>query len=311
VDATPLTLPLCWRACGGLDYYAIIPDKVMKNAFCLAGSLMMMALATRLPAQTADVPVSAVPFLAAPTNTMLVLSNATGEVRVLDTRGLVLEANMAYLPRVQLTDLSEAELRALLETKTAYATLTTFASLHETNGSGPVFEKQLEQAWHQGKSLAEKIQTRLEILADLREYNINVALLPGSMAAASDYEAYASHENDRLTNRAATTAIAAEQVELTEQERAAGSPDPNETVHQAHDVYHETKDRLDRANDRAMLANGAAAAANQQVEAYLAKCAAISARLGTHAISGPAYPPFFPIPPLTMKAEVDAERVAH
>jgi hypothetical protein len=279
----------------------------MKNAFCLAGSLMMMALATRLPGQTADAPAPAVHSLAAPTNTMLVLSNTAGEVRVLDTRGLVLEANLAYLPRIQLTDLSEAELRALLETKTAYATLTTFASLHETNGQCPVFEKQLAQTWHQGKSLAEKIQTRLAILADLREYNINVALLPGSMAAASQYEAYASHENDRLTNRAATTAMAAEQVQLTEQERAAGSPDPNETVHQAHDVYHETKDRLDRA----MLANGAAAAANQQVETYLAKCAAISARLGTHGISVPAYPPFFPIPPLTMKAEVDAERMAH
>jgi hypothetical protein len=282
----------------------------MKKVFSLLWSLMVMALATRLSAQSAATNIPAVP-LDAPTNTTLVLSNATGEVRVLDSKGLVLESNFAYLPRIQLADLSPAELQALLETKTAYDTLTTFESLHGTNGQGVALENQLDQVWRQGKSLAEKIQTRLEILEDLREYNINVALLPGSVAAASQYEVHASEVNDRLTNHEATVAVAASTLEQTRDERAAGTPDPDESVHQARDIYRESEQRLERANNRAMIVNGQAVAADQQVQGYLAKCAAISARLATHGINVPAAPPFSPIPPLTMKAEVDAERTAN
>ena len=65
------------------------------------------------------------------------------------------------------------------------------------------------------------------------------------------------------------------------------------------------------ANDRAMIANGQTAAADQQVTDHLAKCAALSTRLAGHGINVPSAPPFYAIPPLTMKAEVDAERTAN
>ena len=271
---------------------------------------MIMALATRVHGQSADTSIPARGSLDRPTSSILVLSNVTGEVRVLDSKGLVLEKNLVYLPRIQLSALSPAQLEALLETKTAYSTLTDFESAHGTNGQGADLEIQVQHSWRQGKSLAERIQTRLEILEDLREYNINLALLPASMAAASQYEVHANAVDNRLTNPVANVAVAAAHVEQTEQDRAAGAPNANEAVHQAEAVYQDTADRLDRANDRAMIANGQAVGANQQVEVYLAKCAEISARLGSHGINVPAAPPFSPIPPLTMSSEVDEARTA-
>ena len=44
---------------------------------------------------------------------------------------------------------------------------------------------------------------------------------------------------------------------------------------------------------------------------YENKCAEISARLAARGISVPHSPPFYPIPPLSMRSEVDAERAAN
>ena len=247
----------------------------------------------------------------APTSDFLALSHASGEVRVLDAKGLLLESKQVYLPRIQLLDLSTAELEALLETKTAYAALTVYGSLHWTNAQSAVIENQLQQVWRQGGSLAERMQTRLEIMADVREYNYNLVFLPGSMAAANQYDAQAAAVHDQVTNRAAIVVTAASQVDIAEQERAYGVADARLAERQARETYQEMADRLELANNRAIIANGLAANANQQVTDYLANCTAISARLASHGIIVPAVPPFYPIPPLTMQPEVNAERVAN
>src|ERR1035438_8971661 len=119
----------------------------MKNTYWLVGRLiiLVLAVATNVHAEN---------HLAPPTSDFLVLSNATGTLRVLDSKGLVLEKKLAYLPRIPLADLSPAELQDLLETKTAYASLTSFASGHATNAQGAVIEHQLQQTWQQGQSLA-------------------------------------------------------------------------------------------------------------------------------------------------------------
>jgi hypothetical protein len=283
----------------------------MKNAHWLIWNLIVMALATSAQGQSAVTSVPAGRSLETPTNNILVLSNVTGKVRVLDSKGLLLEKNLVYLPRIKLTDLSQAELQALLETKTAYAALTAYGSLQWTNTQSAVIENQLQQVWQQGKSLAEKIQTRLEILADLREYNYNLTFLPGSMATASQYDAQAAAVNDRLAKRAAMVVKAAAQVDITEQERASGVADTRLAERQAKETYLEMSNRVEKVNDRAIIANGQAANANQQVTDYLANCAALSTRLAGHGIHVPGSPPFYPIPPLTMKAEVDAERMAN
>lgn len=283
----------------------------MKNTHWLVWSLIGLALAASASGQAAITIVSAGRSLEAPTNDILVLSNASGELRVLDSKGLVLEAGLDFLPRVKLADLSPSELHALLETKTAYAALTTFGSLQGTNAQRAAMENQLQQIWRHGQSLAEKIQTRLEILEDLREYNINLALLPASVVATSQYEVHAIAVDDRLTNRAALVVTADAQVEATEQERAAGDAGARLAEQQARETYRETTERYERANERAMIANGQAVGASQQLTDYLAKCAALSTRLASHGIHVPGAPPFYPVPPLMIKAEVDAERTAN
>jgi hypothetical protein len=289
----------------------LIPRKIMTNAHWLVWNLFVLALATSAQGQLAVNGVVTGRPLETPTSDFLALSHVSGEVRVLDSKGLLMESKQVYLPRIQLSDLSLAELHALLETKTAYAALTAYGSLRLTNAQSAVIENQLQQVWRHGGSLAEKIQMRLEILADLRNYNYDLACLPGSMDALNQDDANVAVVNDQLTNRAATVVTAAARVNYAEQERAYGVADARLAERQAGETYQEMTERLEQANNRAIIANGQAANANQQVADYLANCAAISARLATHGINVPAAAPFYPIPPLTMQSEVDAQRMAN
>ena len=231
-------------------------------------------------------------------------------VRVLDSRRLVLERHLVYLPRIQLVDLSPAELQAVLETWTAYAGLTTFGPVQGTNVQGAVMERQLRRIWREGRSLTEKMQTRLEILADLRKYNYNLAYLLGSMAVASQYNAQAAPANDRLMTRGATVVAAGAQVEATEVDQNDG-PAGRLAEQQAQENYRESVERVEKANDRAIIANTQAANANQQATDYQANCVAISTRLAGLGIHVPGAPTFYPVPPLTLQAEEDAERKAN
>jgi hypothetical protein len=282
----------------------------MKNAHWWPGSLILLALIVNLEAQTAPTD-STGTALAAPTNNLLNLSTFAAEVRVLDAKGLVLETNFTYLPRLKISDLTDEELHALLETKTAYDALTTFGSRAGRNPLSPVIESQLHQIWINGKSLPEKIQTRLEILAEMNAYNTAVALLPGSVAYANQAALYFSAETNRLANKAQLASIAGSQVESAEVARAYGNDSTGTMVHNARENYQDEAARLDRANDRAAAANSLLAAANQQVTAYLHACASISALLTHQGISVSTAPPFSPIPPLSLKSEVDAERTAN
>ena len=283
----------------------------MKNTHRLAWSLIVLAMGTSAPGQFAATSVPAGRSLERPANDTLVLTNATGQVRVLDSKGLLLENNFVFLPRIPFSALSKADLQAVLETKTAYASLTAFESLDATNARGAVIEHQLQHIWHQGRSLSEKIQTRLEILEDLREYNVEIALLPGSETAASQYAIDAIPINDRLTNRAAAVVAAGAQVDMAEQDRVAGGDAARRAEQQAREHYQETAERVENANDRAMIANGQTVAADQQVVDHLAKVAALSSRLASFGINVSGAPPFSPIAPLTLRAEVDAERTAN
>lgn len=282
--------------------------KFMKNIQWPVWSLVVLALAAHVSGQSAA-STTAYHYYAPPAGDFLVLSNVSGTVRVLDSKGLVLERNLAYLPRIPLTKLSTEQLQSLLETKTAYAGLTAFASANGTNGQGATLELQVQQSWRRGGSLAEKIQTRLEILEDLRDYNNEIVLLPGSLAAANQYVANNVAVNNRLTNRAAVAVAAAAQVETAELNRAAGGGEETRVAEQqAHAVYQASAARVERANDRANIANAQIAGANQQVTDHLARCAALAARLADRGIKVPGEPPFYLVPPLTLQTEVDAER---
>jgi hypothetical protein len=282
----------------------------MKNNRWWICALMLMVLVVRAPGQPAAASISSDHSLALPESDILVLSNVTGVVRGLDATGLLLEKDQVYLPRIPLADLSPAELRALLETKTGYASLTGFTSLQGRHESGSALERQLQQSWNHGPSLAGKIQTRLEILADLRSYNNEIALLPGEIAAARQYEVDEAPIHDQLTNRAATAVAASAQVETTELDRA-GNPSARLAEQQARENYRELAVRVERVNDRDLIAKGQVAGATQQINDQVAKCAELAARLARHGITVAAVPPFYPVPSLTLRTDVDEERKAN
>ena len=272
----------------------------MKSSYYLVGRSIVLGLAVVTGVRAGN-------YLPPPASDFLVLSNANGTVRVLDSRGLVLETNLTYLPRIPLADLSPAELQTLLESKTAYASLTTFASGLGTNAQCPVIEQQLQKIWQQGSSLAEKMQTRLEILKDMRDYNDEAGLLPGSMVAANQYAANEIPLNSRLTNRAATAVAAAERLEATQLDRAGG-PAARVANQQAQENYQELAARANRANYQDMIAQGQIAGANQEVADHQAKCVALAARLASHGIMVSSAPPFYPVLQLKLQSEVNAER---
>ena len=60
----------------------------MKNIHRLVWSIIALALVTSAPGQSAVTSVPAGRSLETPMNNILVLSNATGEVRVLDSKGV-------------------------------------------------------------------------------------------------------------------------------------------------------------------------------------------------------------------------------
>jgi hypothetical protein len=289
--------------------------KALKTAFCIAVVLIGLAIVIGASAQMAATnnppfqQSSNAPALPAPASNRLVLSTVAGKVRVFDSKGLLLESNLDYLPRINISDLSDSDLHALLETKTAYAALTTFGHINERNAQSAIIENQLRQVWLHGKSLAEKIQTRLDLLEDMRAYNLNVACLPGLVTGASDAAAHAGAMNDRLTDKNQEAATAANNLENTEDARAAGDAS-HDQVHDARSEAEDANERAAKANNRAIAAQYQSAVANQSLQNYLNACTVISDKLAAYGINVPATPPFYLIPPLSMRSEVDAERMA-
>lgn len=280
----------------------------MKNASYLLGVFVGLMFAAGVMAQPTA---TNGPAMAVPAHNRLALADVSGKVRVLNSKGLILENNFQYLPLIKISDLSNKELHALLETKTAYAALTSFGAINERNAQSAAIENQFRQVWLQGKSLSEKIQTRLELLDAIRTYNSALAYLPSTVAAADRAAAEAIAANNRLAIKAEVAANDETQVVNAEIEHASGD---GESWHQVHDARQESQkanDRVATASEIANAANFQSAAANQQVINVMNQCAAISAQLGRYGIIVPASAPFYPVPPLLMRSEVDAERMAN
>jgi len=60
-----------------------------------------------------------------------------------------------------------------------------------------------------------------------------------------------------------------------------------------------------------LIAKGQVAGATQQINDQVAKCAELAARLARHGITVAAVPPFYPVPSLTLRGDVDEERKAN
>jgi hypothetical protein len=237
----------------------------MKNLCILLGIVFGLTTAGGVSAQTVATNstsgASSIP-LKAPHSNRLTLSAIAGKVRVLNSKGLILETNYAYTAAIQISDLSDQELHALLETKTAYTALTAFGPVNERTTQSVAIENQLRQIWLQGKSLADKIQTRLELLDAMRNYNTTLAYLPGYVDVANQNAYVAGIADNRLAWRMANDS----------QWKYRGAQ------------------RIASAEDTAYVADYQSAAANQQVSNYLNQCAAISAQVAAYGINIPASP---------------------
>jgi len=237
-----------------------------------------------------------------PTNNFIQLANASGDVRVFDSKGMLLATNFVYLPRIAIADLSNDEVREVLENKTAYLKLTTFGQIKNRTAQSGLWENQLQQIWRQGKSLQEKIQTRMAILDEMRAYNDDLALYAGStdyanrvtpkaMAAAGEANNHATLAQGYAQN--AATAYVFENYRVRNY---------NKRQEDAEVAKYATAQR-----DATVLANEASSA-NQQTASYEQKCERHAARLAGFGLSISA-DTFYFIPPLSMRAEIDAERV--
>jgi hypothetical protein len=276
----------------------------LRIAFCF--SILWGALAMAASAQPAMTNATA---LEVPVTNLLVLATVSGKVRVLDSKGLLLESNSVYLPRIKLSDLSSADLHSLLETKKAYVALTSFGPFSEHTAQSAVIENQFRQIWIQGKSLHEKIQTRLELLDEIRAYNADVANLPSLERGANNAANHASWMDDRTVQKNQVAADAANQAGNTEDARVVGAAS-REQVHQARLESEEANEHAARGDNRDIAANYQSAVASQSLQNYLDACAALSQKLASYGINVPASAPFYPVPPLSMRTEVDAERMA-
>ncbi len=253
---------------------------------------------------------SAASNLSPPTNEVAELSSVTGEVRVLDSKGLLIATNSVYLPRLQISDLSRGELLGLLENKAAYSTLTSFGNVRNRTGQSEQFENQMRQIWLNGKSLADKIQTRLIILDEIRAYNNAVASFNDSVRYAGQARANANSTDLQVATHSVNAAYAANRLDTANELRSYGFDGSRRAAYDAKKDLKESEKQLEKAQQSSDTAAMQLNAASQQVSAGANSASSHAARLGTIGIDVPSSPPFFQVPPLSMRLEVDAERVA-
>lgn len=294
---------------GGVQINAMKAMKIIPRLAGILGGLALIADASAQQVTNASLlQFGGTNFtLEVPTNNLLALAAVTGELRVLDSKGLILETNFVYLPRIKISDLSDSELHSLLETRTAYSALASFGPANERNAQSPVIENQLRQVWLQGKSLSEKIQTRLALLDLMRTYNSDLAYLPGSVAVANYTTVKADAANNRLALKTEVAANAADQVEDAEMNRAYDDTS-RQSVHDAKWESEKAAESLARANTRAAIADNKSAAASQNVTDYINQCENISTQLAAYGVQISSSPPFYPVPSLSMRMEIDSER---
>jgi hypothetical protein len=234
-----------------------------------------------------------------PTNDLVEISVGKGEVVVFGVTGFILKTNDSYLPRIALTNVSEQDFRALLESKTVYDTLTAFGNGAARTANSTNFESRLREIWSKGKSLSEKIRTRAAILDEMRGYNVALADYANSMAFANG----ASTLNQ--------LAVSNTQVEAVSVEKAATQLEKADSRHDAHEAWKDYKQTSSQLDNDTVRANGAAALAlsmEQNADAYRRNCKIYIARLAKYGVNVPTVPVMNPIPGLLMRVEVDAER---
>ena len=266
--------------------------------------------------------------LTPPTNELAQISSLTGEVRVLDAKGLLMATNFVYLPRIPIVDLNAGDLQVLLENKITYSALTSFGDFRRRTEQSDQFENQMRQIWLSGKTLQEKIQTRLLILDEMRGYNTGVFSFTQAARAAGQSEAFANAANVNLANIQSTAALTDEaknrlhndpddrsiRIDRVGAEGALRVSHPltaqGQADIQAYVSGRNAEKKMPDAQSQAESAAKQTAALKQQIASYQRSCEVYASKLASYGISVPSLPPFVQIPPLSMRLEIDVERIS-
>jgi hypothetical protein len=259
---------------------------------------------TSLPKEILDAAAKATP----PTNNFVKLSKGIGEVVACDSKGIVLKADGRYLPRIPLTELTENDFRALLEAKKAYDALVSFNYNKSRTGGGESFESQLKKIWEQEPSLTKKVQMRLQILDELRGYNLAASSLIGILGLASNAGAKVDEANSTIAVKELLASATSQDIDKARELRSYGIDGARRAEYEARKDLKKTEAEISLALKTANSAANNLAATERQLSANLSKCEFHASRLAGYGITVITDPPL-PIPALSMRFEVDIERV--
>lgn len=261
------------------------------------------------------------PALPAPTNKVATISLGVAEVNVFDSKGVVVKIE-ERLKRIPIKDLTENDLRTLLETPKAYQAIGEFKSIGKRIPSSESFEMRLHEYWSEGKSLHERVNARFALLDALRAYNAAIAThaaLSGTTAAAISQVGNAQSRAADASEAADRAAVAADNAAALRRDAALlGSSSrsvlgvSSSTARMLSKTIDGISAKADEAENAAIRAANAAAQTAQNNAARLAaltrEIEARQAQLNGMGFPVPTGQPYRMIPPLSATAGIDLER---
>ncbi|MGP8201082.1 MAG: tetratricopeptide repeat protein [Limisphaerales bacterium] len=254
-----------------------------------------------------------------PTNDVVELSSVTGRVLTLDSQELQIltETNSNISTRIALEDLRDSDYEKLLENKVAYSALTGFGWFGTQQNAG-AFESQMHSIWMNGNSLSQKIQTRLAILRYMNEYNYAVndySKAKYSFTQFKDKVEKSNEQKQRFSDfcmeKARQDADKQRRIDNGEVVVTHLSPLSGGLMWEARGWQGNSEEaqRQIETNNATLaaqenLANQLISKANKQIDEALSFFGSVGIGV-THS------PPFSLIPSLSMRSEVDAERIKY
>lgn len=235
-----------------------------------------------------------------PTNNAIQIAPGAGEVVAFNSSGFVLKSNDTYLPRIPLTNLTERDSRVLLESRIAYDALTAFVPGAPRTGKSKAFENSLRSLWNRGNTLTEKIQTRALVLDYMRAYNDSLAAYASSLGFASS------------ATSIGRAAIDSEYTDATASSNAYAHVQSAQSRHDEHEAWHDLRTaniNFDNDVSRASGASNLASSMQQNAEIYRRNAQLYASRLAAYGVKITDQPALEPIPPLSLRFEIDLARV--
>ncbi len=170
-----------------------IADKSASKTMLMA--LLALAVPGEMTAQTEKSPLTVAPAVSAPTNNVAELSHGKGEVILFEPKGVVFKPD-GSAKRVPMKELTENDLRALLETPKGFKALAEFKNALPRNATSEKLEKALHSLWVGGKTMHQRVQERFDALEFFKTSNADKlrvdkvgSSLKLSQAKCEEYEA--------------------------------------------------------------------------------------------------------------------------